>query len=80
MIKVVGLVVAIFFFGIATAPTAFSAPPPKPILECPNSNVHVWDLDQCDSFDLTKKGHGGGRCSGILCGIPGLGGLLGGLL
>lgn len=86
MIKAVGAVVAIFIIGIATAPTALAAPPPKPIIECPNSNTHVWDRDQCESFDLGKGrgGGGGGNCSGVLCGvlggildrIPGVGGLL----
>jgi hypothetical protein len=52
------------------------APPPKPIIECPNSNVHVWDRDQCDEFILGEnRGHGGSRCRGLLCGIGGILGL-----
>jgi len=44
------------------------SPAPK-ILECPGTNVHVWDLDQCD-----RIGHGGGFPGG---GRGDAGGILG---
>src|SRR6185295_14989909 len=55
--------------------------PPQPY-ECPGSNTHVWDKDQCPRLDgpFQIGSGGGGRCS-LACAIGGLlGGLTGGLL
>jgi hypothetical protein len=78
---------AVFFMALGFAAASVTgsgfaqAPPPRPVIECPHSNAHVWDPDQCDAFDFgNNNGHGGGACRGILCGIPGVGGLLGSIL
>lgn len=74
MVIVTGLL-----FG-ATA-TAFATP--SQIIECPGTNAHVWDRDQCPRIGGIGIGPGGGGSGGGgLLGTIGrvLGGLTGGLL
>ena len=66
------------FTVIGVAP-AIAAPEPR-IYECPGSNAHVWDKDQCPrigtGFDVGAGGGGGGTgCNGVICRV--IGGVLG---
>lgn len=61
-------------FGI----TAANADPV--LIECPGSNAHVWDRDQCPRIGNGPGGFpasGGGNCGGICGLLRGIGGLLG---
>jgi hypothetical protein len=55
------------------APHAEAKPPP--ILECPNSNVHVWDRDQCARLTPPGARTGGGGSGGLLGAVGSLIGL-----
>lgn len=50
------------------------------LIQCPGSNAHVWDMDQCARFNIGGGGRGGGAAGGR--GLLGriISGLTGGLL
>lgn len=50
----------------------------RPMVECPDTNTHVWDADQCSRLKPKESGGSGGGCGSALnCAVGGLLGTLG---